>query len=133
MLKQQFYIKLKDLNDQVDKIKQDRNEFKQRLEQKERDQIKSESKIRALEKLINANSSNSNFSTNPNFQRTPLSFNRISHFTTPSTNSLDVPPTSRVGISATVPRGPVLMQNANTINEMTPLIGMSNVVHEAFK
>lgn len=129
ILKQQFYMKLKDLHEQVDKVMYERNEFKSRLDLKERDQIKSESKIKALEKLINHSNSNNNYNNNPAFhQRTPLSINRIAQFTTPSTNSFDVPPTAtRGGISATVPpRGPMLMQSGNSQNEMTPLIGTTN-------
>lgn len=122
------------MNDQIEKIKHDRNDFKTRLEQRERDQIKSESKIKALEKLITNNNSNSNIhftSNSHNFQRTPLVLNRISHFTTPSTNSdthgssgaFDVPPSLRGGCTGS--RGPMLMQSQN-VNEMTPLIGSSS-------
>ncbi len=124
------------MNDQIEKIKQDRSDFKARLEQREREQIKSESKIKALEKLITNNNSNSNIhftSNNHNFQRTPLVLNRITHFTTPSTNSdtqgggsvssaFDVPPSTRGCV--TVSKGPMLMQSQN-ITEMTPLIGSS--------
>lgn len=42
----------------MDRIKEEKNEYKSRLEQKEKDQLKSDSKIKALEKIINTNSYN---------------------------------------------------------------------------
>jgi hypothetical protein len=51
-----FYSKLKEINDDFDTLRDERNEFKSRLEQKERETVKSDSKIRALEKIINASS-----------------------------------------------------------------------------
>jgi hypothetical protein len=54
-LKQIFYIKLREMNDEYEKLKEERSEYKNRLDQKERDQVRSESKIRALEKIINTN------------------------------------------------------------------------------
>ncbi len=56
MIKQKFYSKLRETNDEVDRLRDERNEFKNRLETKEREGVKSESKIKALEKIINANS-----------------------------------------------------------------------------
>ncbi len=56
MIKQKFYSKLRETNDEVDRLRDERNEYKNRLDTKERDQVKSESKIKALEKIINANS-----------------------------------------------------------------------------
>jgi hypothetical protein len=51
-----FYNKLKEINEDFDTLRDERNEYKNRLEQKERDMIKSDSKIRALEKIINTSS-----------------------------------------------------------------------------
>jgi hypothetical protein len=54
-LKQIFYVKLREMNDEYDRLTSERQEYKSRLDQKERDQVRSESKIKALEKIINAN------------------------------------------------------------------------------
>lgn len=64
LIKQQFYVKLREINDELDRLKEERNEYKTRLESKEKEQSKFDNKIKALEKIINSNSS---------FQRTPLS------------------------------------------------------------
>lgn len=63
LIKQQFYGKLREINDELERLKDERNEYKNRLESKEKEQLKFDNKIKALEKIINTNSS---------FQRTPL-------------------------------------------------------------
>ncbi len=47
---------MKDSLDEVEKLKEERDDFKARLDSKERDQSKFDSKIKALEKVINTNS-----------------------------------------------------------------------------
>jgi hypothetical protein len=54
-LKQTFLNHLRQCDENFEKIKEERDEFKQRLDQKEKDQIKSDSKIKTLEKIINTN------------------------------------------------------------------------------
>lgn len=76
IIKQQFYVKLRDINDELDKIKEERNEIKSRLDNKEKEQAKFDNKIRALEKIINTNS----------FHRTPLA-QTTNHFSSGSTGS----------------------------------------------
>ena len=58
LMRQQFIAQLRQSDEFYERIKEERDEFKARLEQKEKDQIKSESKIRTLEKIINTNSFN---------------------------------------------------------------------------
>ena len=74
----QFYGKLKDSSEETEKIRLERDEFKNRLEQRDKDQSKMDSKIKALEKVINTN----------NF-RTPLPSNKENRgqFVTPSRNN----------------------------------------------
>lgn len=78
-LKQQFYIKLRDIFDENERIRQEANEYKSRLEQREKDQLRSDSKIKALEKIINTNSFKTPMSSNKE--------NRPSQFATPSVNN----------------------------------------------
>ncbi|CAF0834960.1 unnamed protein product [Brachionus calyciflorus] len=63
LIKQQFYVKLREINDELDRLKEERNEYKTRLDQKEKEQTKFDNKIKALEKIIN---------TNNGYHRTPL-------------------------------------------------------------
>ena len=51
----QFYVKLKEVNEETEKMKAERDEYKNRLEQRDKDQSKMDSKIKALEKVINTN------------------------------------------------------------------------------
>jgi hypothetical protein len=48
-----FYLKLREITDEFDKLKLEQNEFKNRLEKKENDEWKFISKIRSLENIIN--------------------------------------------------------------------------------
>jgi len=55
-LKQQFYLRLKENAEEIEKLREDRDDMKSRFESKEREQHKMDSKIKALEKVINVNS-----------------------------------------------------------------------------
>ena len=55
-LKQTFLSYLKSSDEAVERAKEERDEFKAKLELREKDQLKSETKIKALEKIINTNS-----------------------------------------------------------------------------
>lgn len=84
LIKQQFYFKLKEVNEELDRLRDERNEFKSRLEHKEKEQTKFDNKIKALEKIIN---------TNNTYHRTPLSQNTNYHqrnygLNTPNTGAL---------------------------------------------
>jgi len=57
-LKQTFLNHLRKFEENLERIKEERDEYKQRLELKEKDQLKSDSKIKTLEKIINTNSFN---------------------------------------------------------------------------
>lgn len=73
-LRQLYFVRLKDTLDEVDKIRDERDEYKSRLDGKERDQSKFDSKIKALEKVINTNS-----------YRTPsVGLNKENRFATPA-------------------------------------------------
>ncbi len=73
LVKQKFYCKLRETNDEIERIREERNEYKYKLESKERDQLKSESKIKALEKIINTNgNANSNNNIISSAMRTPM-------------------------------------------------------------
>ncbi len=50
-LRQQFFCRVKDTFNEIDKVREERDELKSRLDNKERDQNKIDSKIRALEKV----------------------------------------------------------------------------------
>lgn len=54
-LRHQFYDRIKETFEEIEKAKDERDEYKNRLESKERDQNKIDSKIKALEKVINTN------------------------------------------------------------------------------
>lgn len=126
LLKSQFYTKLRDLSDQLDKCTQERSNINTRLDQKERDQIKSQAKIKALEKLINGGSVGTAAFSTPQ-QRTPLGARTTnSQFTTPST----VSSSSNHRNEFVSSRPPMLMNSANNCvnNEMTPLIGTTTTV-----
>ena len=74
LIKQQFYMKIRELQDEVDKLREERNELRSRLESKEKEQSKFDSKIKALERVINTN----------NYVRgTPLSGQKENRFATP--------------------------------------------------
>lgn len=64
LLKQYLYSKLREMTEDYEQMLDERNDYKSRLEQKERDHAKFDSKIKALEKIINSNNSH---------QRTPIS------------------------------------------------------------
>jgi hypothetical protein len=48
-------LRIKETIDDLEKLKEERDEYKNRLESKEREQIKIDSKMKALEKVINTN------------------------------------------------------------------------------
>jgi hypothetical protein len=81
-LKQQYYLRLKDSAEDVEKIKEERDEIKSRFESKEREQLKMDSKMKALEKVINSNNFRTpiNTASNYNKENRPM-------FTTPSRNN----------------------------------------------
>jgi len=54
-LKHQYFMRLKETVDDIEKIKEERDDFRIRLESKEREQSKIDSKMKALEKVINTN------------------------------------------------------------------------------
>ena len=89
LIKQKFYSKLRETSEETDRLREERNELKNRLETKERDQVKSESKIKALEKIINSNSSMSRtpmYSSKPPMT-TPTNFGAGSSTTSNNCNS----------------------------------------------
>ena len=87
-LKQLFYARMREANDELERTRDERNELKQRLESKDKDQVKAESKIRALEKLVNSNASTASSggggSGGGGTMRTPMSSRPPLHYhTTP--------------------------------------------------
>jgi hypothetical protein len=62
---------LRDTSDEFDKLRDECNEFKHKLDLKEKEQSKSESKIKALEKIINVNCRTPLTSTFVNKTQTP--------------------------------------------------------------
>lgn len=81
-LKQQYYLRLKESNEEIEKIREERDEMKSRFESKEREQLKMDSKMKALEKVINSNNFRTPINTAPNHNKE----NRPM-FTTPSRNN----------------------------------------------
>jgi kinesin family protein 23 len=74
LLKQTFYRQLRDTSDEFNKLRDECNDFKYKLELKEKEQNKSESKIKALEKIINVNCRTPLTSTLVNKSQTPTLF-----------------------------------------------------------
>lgn len=54
-LRQQYFLRLKESSDDIEKLREERDEMKNRFESKEREQLKMDSKMKALEKVINSN------------------------------------------------------------------------------
>jgi predicted nuclease with TOPRIM domain len=53
LIKQHMRAKFRDINDELDRLRQERDDYKSRMANKDREFVKSESKIKALEKVIN--------------------------------------------------------------------------------
>ena len=75
-------MRLKDTIDDLEKVKEERDDYKNRLDSKERDQLKIDSKMKALEKVINTNNYRTPMGAAPTSTSSSNKENRP-HFATP--------------------------------------------------
>lgn len=119
LLKQKFYSKLRETSDETERLREERNEYKSRLETRERDQIKSDSKIKALEKIINSNGAVTLHRT----PMQPLPPPPVPNSTTTTTTSNNVGSSGgAAGSHPTSNSGPFSSGSATSLNSETPML-----------